>query len=324
MQPTRRALMQLAVAMATSRALPLAAEDWPARPIRLLIGTAAGGSPDIIGRLIADKLADRLGQSVVVENNSQGAGSVAYQTVSKSAPDGYTTGILTAGYPPQAVMRRSTLLFDPIKGFDFVTLLCGYPMAYVVRPDSPIRSFPDLLAQAKVRPGKITYSITALGSIYHVLTKWIELESGAEMTPIPYRGTALALSDVLAGRVDVMVDAATSAFPRIQSRQLRVLALSSAERYPLMPEAPVVAETLPKIEFMSWLGLATAPRTPRPIVDRLNREVGEILALPDIKQKLADAGNVASPSSPEAMRERIEQEMARWSRVIEAAGIKVE
>lgn len=324
MQPTRRAIIRLTAGVAALPALPLLAQEWPTRPIRLLIGTAAGGSPDIIGRMIADKLSDRLGQSVVVENNAQGAGAVAYQTVSKSAPDGHTLGILTAGYPPQAVMRRTALPFDPIQGFEFVTLLCGYPMAYVVRPDSPIASFADLLAQAKARPDKLTYSITALGSIYHILTKWIELESGAQMTPIPYRGTALALSDLLSGRVDVMVDAATSAFPRIQSKQLRVLALSSAARYPLMPDAPVVSETLPKIEFMSWLGLAVAPRTPPVIVERLNREVREILALPDIQRKLADAGNVASPSSPAEMRGRIEDEMARWSRVIEAAGIRTE
>jgi tripartite-type tricarboxylate transporter receptor subunit TctC len=325
MQTTRRTLLQLATTFAAARAMPLHADDWPAaRPIRLLIGTAAGGSPDIIGRLIGDKLSERLGQSVVVENNSQGAGAVAYQTVSKSPPDGYTLGILTAGFPPQAAMRRNTLQFDPIHGFEFITLLCGYPMAYVVAPDSPIQSFPDLLARAKMEPDKITYSITALGSIYHVLTKWIEIEAGVRMTPIPYRGTSLALSDVLSGRVDVMVDAATSAFPRIQSKQVRLLALSSPTRYLLLPNAPIIAETLPKIEFMSWLGLAAAPHTPAAIVDRLNREVHDVLNLADIKQKLIESGNIATPSTPDAMRDRIASEMARWSEVIAAAGIKVE
>ena len=313
MQTTRRTLLQLATTLTAARALPLRADDWPSRPIRLLIGTAPGGSPDIIGRLIADKLSDRLGQTVVVENNSQGAGAVAYQTVSKSPPDGYTLGILTAGFPPQAALRPHTLQFDPIRGFEFITLLCGYPMAYVVAPDSPIQSFADLIQQAKAKPDKLTYSITAFGSIYHILTKWIELEAGVSMTAIPYRGTSLALSDVLTGRVDLMVDAATSAFPRIQSKQLRLLALSSPTHYLLMPTAPIVAETLPKIEFMSWLGLATSPRTPHAIVDRLNREVSDILGLPDIKQKLIESGNIATPSTPEFMRTRIETEMSRWA-----------
>ena len=288
-----------------------------------MIGTAPGGSPDIIGRLIADKLGDRLGQSVVVENNSQGAGAVAYETVSKANPDGYTLGILTAGYPPQALLRKN-LQFDPIEGFSFVTMLCGYPMVYAVAPKSPITSFADLISRAKAKPGTITYSINAVGSIYHVLTKWIELESGTQMTAVPYRGTALALTDVLAGRVDVMVDAATSAFPRVQSGQLRLLALSSPERYPLMPDAPLVSDTVPGIAFMSWLGLATSPGTPRPIVDRLNREVREILALPDIKQKLVEGGNVASPSTPQDMRERIAGDMTRWRKVIEASSIQAE
>ena len=305
------------------RPLSTRADDWPSRPIRLLIGTAPGGSPDIIGRLIADKLGDRLGQSVVVENNSQGAGAVAYETVSKANPDGYTLGILTAGYPPQALLRKN-LQFDPIEGFSFVTMLCGYPMVYAVAPKSPITSFADLISRAKAKPGTITYSINAVGSIYHVLTKWIELESGTQMTAVPYRGTALALTDVLAGRVDVMVDAATSAFPRVQSGQLRLLALSSPERYPLMPDAPLVSDTVPGIAFMSWLGLATSPGTPRPIVDRLNREVREILALPDIKQKLVEGGNVASPSTPQDMRERIAGDMTRWRKVIEASSIQAE
>ncbi len=318
---TRRSLLYLAGIVMTPT--PLAAQTWPSRPIRFIVGTAPGGSPDIIGRILGEKLADRLEQSVFIENLTQGAGAVAYQTISKSPPDGHTMGILTAGFPPQAALRRN-LSYDPVNGFSFVTLLCGYPMVYAVAPDSPIRSFADLLAQAKAAPGRITYTINALGSIYHVLTKWIELESGALMTPVSYRGTAQALTDVVSGRVDVMVDTATSGFPRIQSGQLRVLAISSAGRYPLLPDAPTVAETLPGIDYMSWLGLAMPPDTPRPIVDRINKETRDALKLPDVQQRLVEGGNVASPSTPEEMRQRIESEIARWSRVIEAAGIKVE
>jgi tripartite-type tricarboxylate transporter receptor subunit TctC len=157
-----------------------------------------------------------------------------------------------------------------------------------------------------------------------VLTKWIELESGTTMTPIPYRGSAQALQDILGGRVDVMVDAATSMFPRIRSGQLRLLALSSAGRYPLMPQAPTVEETVPGIEFMSWLGLVMAPGTPRPVVDRLNQEVRRALTLPEVQARLVEGGNIAIPSTPEDYRNRVEREIARWSRVIAAAGIKEE
>jgi len=317
-------MLRLGGAAAIAPVWPAAADDWPSRPIRLVVGTAPGGSPDIIGRILGEKLADRLGTAVVIENVTQGAGAVSYQAVAKSAPDGYTMGILTAGFPPQAALRRKSLAYDPVEGFSFVTMLCGYPMVYAVAPDSPIKSFKDLLERAKAAPGRITYTINALGSIYHVLTKWIEIESGALMTPVSYRGTAQALTDVVSGRIDLMVDAATSGFPRVQSGQLRLLAISSPGRYPLMPDAPTIAETLPGVEFMSWLGLAMAPATPRPVVARINKEIREALELPDVQQRLSEGGNVASPSSPGEMRQKVESEIARWTRVIEAGGIKVD
>ena len=317
-------MLCLGGAAAIAPVWPAAADDWPSRPIRMIVGTAPGGSPDIIGRILGEKLAERLGTAVVIENVTQGAGAVAYQAVSKSAPDGYTMGILTAGFPPQAALRRKSLAYDPVEGFSFVTMLCGYPMVYAVAPDSPIKSFKDLLERAKAAPGRITYTINALGSIYHVLTKWIEIESGALMTPVSYRGTAQALTDVVSGRIDLMVDAATSGFPRVQSGQLRLLAISSPGRYPLMPDAPTIAETLPGVEFMSWLGLAMAPATPRPVVARINKEIRDALKLPDVQQRLSEGGNVASPSSPGEMRQKVESEIARWTRVIEAGGIKVE
>ncbi len=323
MHPTRRALLAVAAAAAAPIS-PLAAQQWPVRAIRLLVGTAAGGSPDIIARILAEKLGDRLGVSIVVENVTTGAGAVAYHTLSKSAPDGYTMGILSAGFPPQAVLRGKSLNFDPVEGFAFVTMLCGYPMVYAVAPSSPIASFKDLIDRARTAPGRITYTINAPGSIYHVLTKWIEIETGTSMTPISYRGSSQALTDVLAGRVDVMVDAATSAFPRIHTGQLRLLAISAASRYPLMREAPLVADTVPGIAFMSWLGLAMPPGTPRPIVESVNHEIRAALALPDVQDRLAEGGNVAAPSTPEEMRQKIEGDIARWRRVIETAGIKTE
>lgn len=320
---SRRRLLALAGAGAVLPGLQARAQEWPSRSIRMIVGTAPGGSPDIVARLLGEKLADKLGQSIVVENISQGAGSVAQVTTAKALPDGHTMILLTAGYPPQMAMRK-TPPFDPIQGFEFVTVVCGYPMVYAVAPNSPIASFPDLLARAKANPGKITYTINAQGSIHHILTKWIETEAGVEMTAIPYRGAGPAFTDVIGGRVDVMVEAATSAFPRIETGQLRLLAISSQGKYPLMPSAPVVEETLPGVTFMSWLGFAMPGGTPRPIVERMNREVHAALALPDVQKRLAESGNLATPTSPDEMRERVRTEMERWSRIISAAGIKPE
>jgi tripartite-type tricarboxylate transporter receptor subunit TctC len=228
--------------------------------------------------------------------------------------------MMTAGYPPQMAMKKSPP-FDAIEGYSFVGMLCGYPFVYAVKPDSPIKSFKDLLARAKANPGKITYNINAKGSIYHVLTKWMEMEAGVEMTPIPYRGSSPAFADVLAGRVDVMVDPATTAFPRIQAGQLRMLALSSPERFPLMPQAPTVAETVPGVSFMSWLGLVMPPKTPATIVTRLNRTVREILATPEVQAKLKTAGSAPTPSTPDEMRAKVSAEYARWNKIIEIAKI---
>jgi tripartite-type tricarboxylate transporter receptor subunit TctC len=216
---------------------------------------------------------------------------------------------------------KKTPPFDAVEGYSYIGMLCGYPFVYAVRPDSPIKSFKDLLARAKANSGKITYNINAKGSIYHVLTKWMEMEAGVEMTPIPYRGSGPAFADVLAGRVDVMVDPATTAFPRIRAGQLRMLALSSPERFPLLPEAPTVSETVPGISFMSWLGLVMPPKTPATIVARLNGTVREILASPDIQKKLRSAGATATPTSPQEMRDKVAAEHQRWNKIIDFAKI---
>lgn len=320
MKFTRRAMIQAAGAFAVSPIIPATAQEWPSRPIRYVVGTLAGGSADVIARIVAEPLAERLKQTIVIENNTQGAGAVAQQIVNKADPDGHAMLMMTAGYPPQMAMKKKPP-FDPIDGYSFVGMLCGYPFVYAVRPDSPIKSLKDLLARAKANPGKITYNINAKGSIYHVLTKWMEMEAGVEMTPIPYRGSPPAFADVLAGRVDVMVDPATTTFPRIQGGQLRVLAVSSPERFPLMPQAPTVAETVPGVAFMSWLGLTMPPNTPKPIVDRLNKLTREILATPAVQARLKTAGSTATPTTPEEMREKVETEYKRWRKIIDVAKI---
>ena len=318
---TRRSFVAATASLAA--VTPARSNEWPSRPIKLIVGTAPGGSPDVMSRMLGDKLSERLGVSIIVENSSQGAGAVAQQTVAKAAPDGYTMIMLTAGYPPQMALRKPQS-FDPLDGFSFVTMVCGYPMVYAVAPESQIKSFPDLIQRAKAAPGRITYTINALGSIYHVLTKWIEREAGIEMTPVPYRGAAPAFTDVIAGRVDVMVEAATTAFARVQNGQLRGLALSSPGRYPLLPEVHSVDETLPGVNFLSWLALALPGGTPRPIVDRINVEVRRALTLPDIQQRLAEGGNIAAPSTPEEMREKVAVEMARWGQLIQESGIRTD
>jgi tripartite-type tricarboxylate transporter receptor subunit TctC len=322
MTVSRRDALALAAGLAAASALPARAQsDWPSRSLRILVGTSPGGSPDIVSRLLADKFAARLGQSITVENNTGGGGGIAAGMVTNAPPDGYNLTMLTAGYASGAAVGKFP--FDGDNTFGFVSMVCAYPFVYAVPKDSPIKSFANMLERAKASPGKLTYVITSLGSVYHLIGSWVGIKAGIEMTPVSYRGSAAAVTDVLTGRVDVMLDTATSGFPRIRSGQFRALAVTSPQRYALMPDAPTVAETLPGVQYMSWLGLCAAPRTPRPIVDRLNAEVHRALELPEVQQKLREGGNIATPTTPEAMRAQIADEVANWKALIKANNIKV-
>jgi len=319
---TRRSALALSAAFAAHSTVPVRAQqNWPTRPLRILIGTSPGGSPDIIGRMLADKMADRLGQTITVENNTGGGGGIAATMVSNAPPDGTTMTLLTAGYASGAAIGKFS--FDGDNTFGFLTMVCAYPFVFAVPKDSPIKSFPDMLERAKANPGKMTYVITSLGSIYHLIGSWVGAKAGIDMTPVSYRGSAAAVTDVVSGRVDVMLDTATSGFPRIASGQFRALAMTSPQRYPLMPNAPTVAETLPGVHYMSWLGMAAAPRTPRPVVDRLNAEIHRALQLPEVQAKLKEGGNVATPTTPEGMRQQIADEIANWRAIIKANNIKL-
>ena len=279
---TRREV--LSGAAATFAAMPkLRAQEakWPTRPLRIIIPTAPGGSPDIASRLIGEKISGQLGQSVIVESMTAGGGVSGLQQVSSST-DGHTFAMLTGGFATQAAVLKN-LPYRPLEDFTFITSVVRYPIVYAVKPDSPIKSFKDYIEHAKANPNKVTNGIAAAGSVYHLLGKWVDNLAGTEINLVFYRGTTLALQDVLGGRIDAMTDAATSVIPRIRSGQLRALAVTSPERYPLLPDVPTMAETVPGIRVESWLGLASAPNMSRPIVDRLNAEIHWALGLPDVK-----------------------------------------
>ena len=303
-----------------SAAEPFSAATWPARPLRMLISTPAGGSPDLIGRIVAERLAERLGQPIVVEN-SAATGLPAWVALSRSAPDGYLIGMLTGGFATRAAAAKE-LPFDPVKDFAFVTFVSAYPMAVLVDSASPIRDFAGLLAAAKSKPEGLTYAMNLPGSVHHLLGEWINIEAKTSMRGIPYRGSTQMLTDILGGRVDVMIDTGTAALPNVASGKLRALALSSPTRFPLAPDIPVIAETLPGVETVSWLGLAMARDTPAPIIARLNREVRAVLELPEVQRRFATVGNVPMPTSPDEMRDQIAKEIARWNRVIDTKRIE--
>ncbi len=299
------------------------AQTWPERQITITVVTAAGGSPDTVGRMIAAKLTERLGKPVVVEINAAGAGIAGTLGVVRSQPDGHNMVILTGGTPSQQALRPKQP-YDLTTDLAMVTTLCAYPMVVSVSPKSPIKDFKDLIARAKANPGKLTYSMNAIGSLHHLLGEWINIEAGIDMQGIPYRGSPPAFMDVSSGRVDLMIDTGTFSFGQIAQGQLRALAQSAPGKYALAPDVPAVSDTLPGVNMMSWLGFAMAKNTPRPVIDRLNTEVRAILEMDDIKNRLAEMGNVPMPSSPDEMLGRIKTELAQWKKIIDAKGIKAE
>ena len=252
-----------------------------------------------------------------------GGGVAGLQLVAKSAPDGYTLAMLTGGFATQAAVLKN-LQYEPLKDFVFITSVVRYPMVYSVRPDSPIKSFKDMIERAKADPGKVSYGIVGAGNVYHLLGKWIDNPAGVEMNAVPYRGTAVALQDVLGGRVDVLSDAATSIIPRVLSGQMRALAVSSAEPYPLLPGVPTMAATVPGIKVESWLGLAAPAATPQPIVDRLNSEIRRALELPEVKKWAEESGVVPAPSTPEQFRARVESDVRQWTEIVVRNNISVQ
>ena len=319
---TRRQAVAGIAALAASPAFGQES-NWPQRPLRIIIPTSPGGSPDIASRLLGEKITGRLGQSIVVESMTTGGGVAGLQLVAKSPPDGYTLAMLTGGFATQAAVLKN-LQYEPLKDFAFITSVVRYPMVYSVRPDSPIKSFKDLIERAKADPGKVSYGIVGAGNVYHLLGKWIDNAAGVEMNGVPYRGTALALQDVLGGRVDVLSDAATSSIPRVLSGQVRALAVSSAEPYPLLPGVPTMAATIPGITVESWLGLAAPAATPRPIVDRLNSEIRRALDLPEVKKWAEQSGVLPAPSTPEQFRARVENDVRQWTEIVVRNNISVQ
>jgi len=315
-----KAITLFAAALLATFAADALSQTYPTRPIRFLVGSPPGSGNDLVSRLLAQKLSERFGQPVVVEQKPGGAGLLANDALVRSTPDGHTMVLLSGAHPAAAALNRA-LPYDPVRDFGMVGTVVSYPLVISVAPNSPIRSFADLLERARAEPGKLTYSMTP-GTLVHLLGEWINIEAGTAILGVPYKGSANALVDVLAGRIDATIETGTASFGHIRSGKLRALAVSSPARHPALPELPTISETLPGVEMSSWLGLAVPAATPRAIVDRLNGEIRSILELSDVRQRLADLSGVPTPSSPEEMRALIGREIARWTRVVDTKKIE--
>jgi tripartite-type tricarboxylate transporter receptor subunit TctC len=297
--------------------------NWPTRPIRLLLGFAPGGGSDIVARLVAKSLGDRLGQNVVVDNKPGAGGNIAAEMAARATPDGYTLVLLPSGHASNAAMKKN-LPFDPVKDFAWVSTITTYPLALSVLPNSPYRNLSDLLQKAKSDPGKVTYSSVGVGSALHLVGEWICSEAGVNMTHIPFKGGTAPLTELLAGRLDVMVDTMTLTASLLKEQRVRVLAVTSPRGASRVPGVPSVADLLPGVVFESWLGIAAPPGTPAAIIERLNKELRAVVDQPDVHDKLISLGGAPQAGTPAEFRARVERDIENLRRVAQQRKIEAE
>jgi tripartite-type tricarboxylate transporter receptor subunit TctC len=293
-----------------------AAQEFPSKPMRLIVGFPPGGNVDVVGRIVAQKVSEGLGQQVVPENRT-GAGSIiANEFVAKSAPDGYTLLIVSGAFVTQAATTKK-LPYDPLRDFSFVSTIVTYPLVFSVRADSRFRTLDQFIAFVKNSPGKVNYPSPGMGTLYHLAGEMFISMAGIEMQHVPFRGGSEPLTEVLSGRMELLIDALTNSYPQIQAGKFRPLAVSSPARSAALPDVPTVADSVPGYEASSFLGLAGPAGLPTAVVERLNREVRRALALSDLGQRFAEWGGAPSPSSPDEMRQRVSAEIEKWKKVVE-------
>ena len=297
------------------------AESYPARPIRFLVPFGPGGVGDITARVVAQKMSELLGQQVITDNRPGAGGIVASQVVAKAEPDGYTMLLLNNQHAISMALFKS-LPYDTLRDFAPVGSLGTFSLVLMVNPDSPLKSVKDLIASARSNPGKLNVGTIAIGATQHLSTELFKSMAGINWVHVPYTNTGLLLAGLRSNSVNLAFEFIAPVIGQIRSGQFRALAVSTRNRYSGLPDVPTVHESgVPGFDVSSWNGLGVPAKTPRPVVDRLNRALNEALASSDVKQRLQEQAVDTFPSTPDAYRKHIAAEIAKWTKVIETAKI---
>ncbi|MBR0904950.1 tripartite tricarboxylate transporter substrate binding protein [Bradyrhizobium liaoningense] len=300
------------------------AQDYPSRPVKIIVPFPAGGSNDIIARIVAQKLTERNGQTFLVENRGGAGGNIGAETVATAEPDGYTL-LLTA--PPPLTINGSLykkLPFDPAKAFAPVALIASVPIVLVVNPSVPAKNVGELIALAKAKPGTLNFGSSGIGSTNHLAGELLKSVAGIDIVHVPYRGAAPAMNDLLAGQIPFMFDNMPAVLPQVQGKAINAIAVAGARRAEALPDVPVVAETLPGFEASSWFGLVAPAKTPRPALAKLSGELEAILKMADVKKRLAELGAEPGTVFGEAFGQFMTDETAKWGKIIKASGATVD
>ena len=304
-------------------AVIVAAQPYPAKPIRIVVGFAPGGGSDFIARLIAQKLTERLGTQVMVENRPGAGSTLGAELVVKSPPDGYTIMLSAASYTVNPSFYK--LSFDPLNDITPIVQLSRGPYVVAVHPSVPARTLQELVALAAREPGKLAYASSGNGSHVHVATEFFLDTAKIKMLHVPYKGTGPALNDTISGNAQVIFGSVATALQHVKSGRLRALAVTTPKRIAAAPDVPTVAESgYPAYEVTNWHGLVGPKGMPKDIVERLNREVNEALKSNEFEKLLAADGLEPAGGSPETLATILKEEIARWNRVVKQAGLKLE
>jgi tripartite-type tricarboxylate transporter receptor subunit TctC len=320
---TRRRWLALALAIALIAPAAARAQDYPARAVKIVVPFPAGGTADVMPRIFADWLARKWGHPVVIENRTGAAGNIGAEAVAKAEPDGYT--LLSAPPPPLVINQNlyPKLGFDPLE-FVPIVIMGRVPNALVVNPKLSQASVGELIAYAKANPGKLTSATQGNGTTSHLTSEMFQMMAGVKFQQVPYRGSAPALTDLVAGSVDLMFDNLGVSLPLVKSGQLKLLAVAAPKRMAALADVPTIAETLPGFESAAWFAIVAPPRTPSAVIDKINADVNEALREGDVRKRLGQLSAEPIGGTPQATAAYMREEVERWRKVIKAANVTLE
>jgi len=321
----RMMAMSLLAGFTVALALPAVAETWPDKPIRLILGVPAGATPDVTARVVMPGLSQLLGQPLVADNRGGAGGLIGAEIAAKSAPDGYTLFISSPGALTILPHMRKSVPYDTLRDFAPISLISVGPFVLITHPSVPVKTVKELIALAKAQPGKLNYASAGNGVANHLAMEMFKQMAGVDITHVPYKGAPQAVTDVLAGHMNMMFNSIAPLVANIKAGRLRVLGIASSKRSPQLPDVPTISEAgVPGFEAVNWFGMFAPAKTPKPIIKRVNEAVVKVLRLPEVQAQFIALGADPVGDSPEEFAAFLRRDMERYAKVVKLSGAKVD
>jgi len=300
------------------------AQNYPAKPIRMVVPWPPGGTTDILGRVLGQKLSESFGQPVVIDNRGGAAGNIGSEAAAKSPPDGYTLLLGTMSTHAMNQFLYSKMTYDPVNDVAPISLVANVATVLVVHPSLPVSNIKDPVVLAKANPGKLNFASGGVGSFNQLCAELLKLTAKIDIVHVPYKGGGPAVTDLLGGQVEMLFTGAPVTMPHIKAGKLKVIAVTDSKRAAALPEVPTIGEALPGYEFNNWYGVMAPAGTARPIVDKLNAETARILALPDVREKFTSLGADPTPSTPDKFGSVMKSDADKWGKIIKLTGARAD